>query len=344
MTRNGHENVEVDNAKAAAKVFSAVGHDAPAVTRTTTRVDGEVIQQDIDVGNDVGGEIDEEFNKARSEINVEAAAADVDARPVGVEKSRAYVGTLLAHGEAPYGDMPDEKLSYYVVLDTSAGDKEVWGVDLKRALQEGGAEIGDLINLEFLGKMPVEVSAKKRDASGNVIGTEMIDTFRNTWSVQKVEQELSASVDDDVFEMGTPDAKQLGAVLAFQTAHGDEWKDKLSTSWGHGNYRGVDSSQAALLQQVRNQFGPEWLEAVKAEDLIVVEPINEGQHIGPILAIKDGLIQQSIGRGATVWHAISSLDSPSPKVGDMAEIRYAGGRGLVKGNEQGQALDAGISR
>jgi hypothetical protein len=232
VTQTGAPNAPFGDAKSAAQHFAPVAHTFPAVTRTTTRVDGEVTQSDIDVGNDLGGEIDEEFSKARSEANMEAKAAEVDAQPVA----------------------------------------------------------------------------------------------------------------DEVFEIGTPDAKQLGAVLAFQTAHGNEWKDKLSASWGHGNYRGVDANQAALLQQVRNQFGPEWLEAVKVEDLVMVEPVNEGQHIGPILAVKNGLVQQSIGRGATVWHAISSLDSPSPKVGDTAEIRYAGGRGVVKGNEQGQALDAGISR
>ena len=229
VTQDGAPDAPFGDAKSAAQHFASVAHTFPVVTRTTTRVDGEVIQSDIDVGDDLGGEIDEEFSKARSEVNVEAKAAEVNEHPEDVE-------------------------------------------------------------------------------------------------------------------MGTPDAKQLGAVLAFQAAHGEEWKDKLSASWGHGNYRGVDQSQAALLQQVRNQFGPEWLEAVKIEDLIVVEPVNEGQHIGPILAVKDGLVQQSIGRGATVWHAISSLDSPSLKVGDMAEIRYAGGRGVVKGNEQGQGMDAGISR
>lgn len=344
VTQDGVPAAPFAEANGAAARDGTVADTFPAVTRTTTRVDGEVIQTDIDVGDDLGGEIDEEFNKARAEVNVEAKTEEIDAKASDAGRSRAYSGKVLAHGEAPYGHTPGEKMSYFVMLDTAVGDKEVWGVDLKRALEAGNATVGDNINLEFLGRMPVTVDSHKRDAEGHITGTEKIDTFRNEWSVQKIEQERGSLDADEAFELGTPDAKQLGAVLAFQAAHGDEWKDKLSASWGHGNYRGVDKSQAALLQQVRNHFGPEWLEGVKVEDLVMVEPVNEGQHIGPILAVKDGLVQQSIGRGATVWHAISSLDSPSPKVGDMADIRYAGGRGVIKGNEQGQGMDAGIGR
>lgn len=64
---------------------------------------------------------------------------------------------------------------------------------------------------------------------------------------------------------------QRAAVVAFRDANGRDWKDKLGALWMNGSYsrRGIDMDQAALLQQVRNQFGPEWLANVTRADLDV---------------------------------------------------------------------------
>jgi hypothetical protein len=63
--------------------------------------------------------------------------------------------------------------------------------------------------------------------------------------------------------------EQCAAVAAFCDANGRNWKGKLESLWINGNYsqRGIDTNQAALLQQVRNQFGPEWLFKVTRADL-----------------------------------------------------------------------------
>lgn len=62
---------------------------------------------------------------------------------------------------------------------------------------------------------------------------------------------------------------QRDAVTAFRDANGRNWKDKLGDLWASGGYarKGIDTYQAALLQQVRNQLGPEWLAGVKRADL-----------------------------------------------------------------------------
>lgn len=117
---------------------------------------------------------------------------------------RVYAGRVLAHGEAPYNHDPDEKTNYYVKLDTKDGEKTVWGVDLKRAMTDSKAKNGDDVQLEYQGKQPVTVQALKRDDKGKVIGTETIDTTRNTWEVQKsdrhkvVEAIASAVIDAKV--------------------------------------------------------------------------------------------------------------------------------------------------
>jgi Large polyvalent protein-associated domain 7 len=98
---------------------------------------------------------------------------------------RAFSGRLLKHGVANYNHDPMEKQNYFVKVATEAGEKTVWGVDLKRALSVSKAKTGDDVKLEFKGKQLVTVEALKRDKAGKVIGAEQIDTHRNTWEVEK---------------------------------------------------------------------------------------------------------------------------------------------------------------
>lgn len=103
---------------------------------------------------------------------------------------RAYAGQILEHGSAKYNHDPDEKQSYFVRLATATGEKTVWGIDLKRAMTDSKARIGDDVNLEFKGNVPVTVEANKRDKAGKVIGKEEIDTHRNAWEVTKSDKHM----------------------------------------------------------------------------------------------------------------------------------------------------------
>jgi Ti-type conjugative transfer relaxase TraA len=80
-------------------------------------------------------------------------------------------GRLVEHGAAPYQNDPKNRDSYFVTLENDRGQKHtVWGVDLERAMQESGAEIGAKIGLEHRGSEPVRLPD----------GTE---THRNAWKV-----------------------------------------------------------------------------------------------------------------------------------------------------------------
>lgn len=57
-----------------------------------------------------------------------------------------------------------------------------------------------------------------------------------------------------------PNRAQLKALLDFARENGRGWKAKLDEVW-------MKASGGPLLQQVRNQFGPSWLVAVKLADL-----------------------------------------------------------------------------
>ncbi|NWD57116.1 hypothetical protein HX878_20510 [Pseudomonas veronii] len=102
-----------------------------------------------------------------------------------VHSERVYMGLIKNHGQARYQHDPKESMSYFVTLTTPAGDVDVWGKDLQRALAERNLKVGDPIRLDYKGSEPVSVQVKKKDDQGNVIGHETIATHRNAWKAQK---------------------------------------------------------------------------------------------------------------------------------------------------------------
>jgi hypothetical protein len=52
--------------------------------------------------------------------------------------------------------------------------------------------------------------------------------------------------------MHKPTAEQIQALVEYAKANGRTWKSKLNDAWYH-------ASEAGILQQIRNEFGPSWL-------------------------------------------------------------------------------------
>lgn len=128
-------------------------------------------------------------------------APQVETKKAVEADSRVFSGRVLEHGPAKYNHAPEEKQSYFVRLDTKAGEKTVWGVDLNRAMSDSKAKPGDEVKLEFKGKERVVVEALDRDETGKVIGKKPIETNRNTWEVQisdkaKVVEAVAATLID----------------------------------------------------------------------------------------------------------------------------------------------------
>ena len=61
------------------------------------------------------------------------AAGRARRRPRSLQ--RAHHGRLVDHGVATYRHDPHEPVSYFVKVETPEGEREIWGVDLKRALR-----------------------------------------------------------------------------------------------------------------------------------------------------------------------------------------------------------------
>jgi putative DNA primase/helicase len=110
-------------------------------------------------------------------------------RPKPLEQGELIAGRLVDHGPAPYQHQPAQPMSYYVRIETELGDREIWGVDLERAVRQSLSTpgIGDEVGLRAVGRDPVTVTAPRRDASGREVGRDELDVHRNKWILEKKE-------------------------------------------------------------------------------------------------------------------------------------------------------------
>lgn len=82
--------------------------------------------------------------------------------------------------------------------------------------------------------------------------------------------------------------------------------------------------------------------SIEAPPPEIQKTVEQGLHIGTVMAIKDGMIGQKTGRDPNklVWHSLEKMDGPVPEVGAMVEIGYSNGKAKVMTKE----LERGVSR
>ena len=99
------------------------------------------------------------------------------------QTNRVHVGKIIEHGAAPYENDAKNTNSYFVKLETERGERTVWGVDLKRALEQGKAGVGDHIALAYQGRQQVQV--KLNDKTTGQVALQPVN--RNTWDVNRLD-------------------------------------------------------------------------------------------------------------------------------------------------------------
>ena len=104
-------------------------------------------------------------------------------------RDRFITGRLLDHGPAPYRNDPHERISYFVKLETPTGVREIWGVDLQRALKESltNPKNGDEVELRAIRRDAVKVQVAERDENGSVLRENPLETHGNHWILEKRE-------------------------------------------------------------------------------------------------------------------------------------------------------------
>lgn len=91
-----------------------------------------------------------------------------------------YAGRVIEYGEAPYQFDDKNAPNYFLKLHAPSGEKTVWSVDLKRALEESSIKVGDSIALEQRGVTPVSVVVTDRDADSKPVASHEEVVKRNS--------------------------------------------------------------------------------------------------------------------------------------------------------------------
>ncbi|MCC7684717.1 LPD7 domain-containing protein, partial [Janthinobacterium sp. FW305-128] len=210
----------------------------------------------------------------------DAATAKVDAQPpqrthkeelsaAALQSNHKETQFLSAHGAAPYKHNPDEKESYFVETENKSGQKKThWGKDLKRAISESGAKIGDEIHVDRVGAKDVVVTANIKDGSGKKVGEEKIETKKNEWVVSVTQALKTQDIGDAVKQH--PELSGSAAVLKaveLQTANNtpeqkkiimDRVKENLANSIERGNIPQVKIREnVSEIKTAKQQAGKE---------------------------------------------------------------------------------------
>ena len=79
----------------------------------------------------------------------------------------------MDHGAAHYLHDPRNDRSYFVRIETPSGERDIWGVDLQRAVKESltRPKIGDEIGLRALRQDAVKISRREYDDAGRVVAS-----------------------------------------------------------------------------------------------------------------------------------------------------------------------------
>jgi len=110
-------------------------------------------------------------------------AAAVEEATARLQGERLVVGTIIKHGQARYGHDENSEQSYVVTVATARGEKDVWGVDLARAMERSGAKTGDAVALIHRAHERVTIPSPVKNEAGEVVGMARQPAKRNTWDV-----------------------------------------------------------------------------------------------------------------------------------------------------------------
>lgn len=147
--------------------------------------------------------MNEQLAARKAELVVEQSPDKVEAASEAeteVAKSDVVHGVVLEQGTAPYQHQPDNAPSPFVVVQTEAGNRTLWGKGLAAALADSGVVVGDVVRLEDKGAEPVTIHETAEDGT-----TTERQSVRRTWEVEREQPEQDVATSQTETVQATPD-------------------------------------------------------------------------------------------------------------------------------------------
>jgi len=114
-------------------------------------------------------------------------AAAVEQAKTRLQGERVVVGTVIDHGLDHYDHDIQNTKNYFVKVATDRGEREIWGIDLSRAFEQGKVQRGDAVALVQQAHESVTVKVQEQDSSGASIGAASQPATHNRWEVIKLD-------------------------------------------------------------------------------------------------------------------------------------------------------------
>lgn len=169
---------------------------------------------------------------------VASPAQDVTPEPENAIRPapRSITGKVVAFGFDD--ESPTE--TFYVEIETGSGrQKHLANGPFVPSFENDGVDVGDTIK--------IDLGADGRIAS--------------------IEATKVPTLDREAANEGLSE-EQRAALATFRDNNGRTWKSKLNDAWTNGNYDKYGAKeQSGLLQQIRNELGPVWLQRMPAAAL-----------------------------------------------------------------------------
>ncbi|EOV0110319.1 LPD7 domain-containing protein [Vibrio parahaemolyticus] len=178
-------------------VFADKAMEAEFVRRKEELKQAAAVEHSTEQTKSTSTAVDENNAMEKAHVNLASSSGNetsIPDRPSIKEEVKEEPVTLVAHGQAPYQHKEGNSQSYFVELSNG---ETMWGVKLKDAMEESGAQIGDEVSVSKAGAKDVEVQVQKEDAQGNKLPPETIETKRNDWVVEVQRSPVDSSVQAD---------------------------------------------------------------------------------------------------------------------------------------------------
>ncbi|EJE8675703.1 helix-turn-helix domain-containing protein [Vibrio parahaemolyticus] len=204
-------------------VFADKAMEAEFVRRKEELKQAATVEHSAEQTKSTSTTVDENNAMEKAHVNQASSSGNetsIPDRPSTKEEVKEEPVTLVAHGQAPYQHKEGNSQSYFVELSNG---ETMWGVKLKDAMEESGAQIGDEVSVSKVGAKDVEVQVQKEDAQGNKLPPETIETKRNDWVVEVQRSPVDSNVQADAQTAQTT-LSMSEEIKALRSAH--QWSQK----------------------------------------------------------------------------------------------------------------------
>lgn len=121
-----------------------------------------------------------------------------------IVQTPASQGKLIDFGVAPYEHNPSARASFYVMLENENGRHTTWGVDLQRVIEQKNVELGDTIQLDNKGAMPI-ILPNGKEVKKNIWDIEIFEKNQNHVEQNLDYNDLEHEFDDLLMQSPPPE-------------------------------------------------------------------------------------------------------------------------------------------